>query len=236
MSTDDELFTPAEVIGGFSARRTRLLLFQIENRTAYLMTQSRRAVTRYLTEEVAEQQDLAFFAALAEGRELPVRPTIQDLERYATDWQSLVPPNPTLQAGLAFLLGQKYRFAQPNIPQIRQALGLETEAVQQAFQRQYQGPLDSIYIRRVGLPTWIGWRWKKLSSWLEHLPPFWTAYALTFTETVGASILALPIALAGVGPLPGVVILLVMGVINMLTIAAMAEAVTRNGSIRYQGS
>ncbi len=233
---DDELFSPDEVLGGFSARRARLLLFQIENRTAYLMTQSQRAVTRYLTEEMAEQQDLAFFAALAEGRELPVRPSIQDLERYAPDWQSLVPPNPTLQAGLASLLGQKYRFAQRNIPHIRQSLGLETEAVQQAFQRQYQRPLDSIYTRRVGLLGSIGWHWNKLSRWLEHLPPFWTAYALTFTETVGASILALPIALAGVGPLPGVVILLVMGVINMLTIAAMAEAVTRNGSIRYQGS
>jgi len=81
MSTDDELFTPAEVLGGFSAKRARLLLFQIESRTTYLMTQSRRAVDRYLTEEVAEQQDLAFFEALAEGRELPVRPTIPDLER-----------------------------------------------------------------------------------------------------------------------------------------------------------
>jgi Tryptophan/tyrosine permease family len=71
---------------------------------------------------------------------------------------------------------------------------------------------------------------------VEHLPSFWTAYALTFTETVGAGILALPIALAGLGPLPGIGILLVIGFINMLTIAAMAEAVTRNGAIRYQGS
>jgi amino acid permease len=106
------------------------------------MMQSRRAVDRYLTEEAAEQQDLAFFEALTEGRELPVRPTIRDLERYA----------------------------------------------------------------------------------------------LTFTEIVGASILALPIALAGVGPLARVVVLVVMGVINVLTIAAMAEAVTHSGSIRYQGS
>jgi hypothetical protein len=29
MSTDDELFTPEEVLGGFSAKRARLLLFQI---------------------------------------------------------------------------------------------------------------------------------------------------------------------------------------------------------------
>jgi hypothetical protein len=82
MSSDDELFTTTEVLGGFSAKRARLLLFQIESRTAYLMTQARRAVDRYLTEEAAEQQDLAFFEALSEGGELPVHPTIRDLERY----------------------------------------------------------------------------------------------------------------------------------------------------------
>jgi amino acid permease len=236
MSTDDELFTRSEVLGGFSAKRVRLLLFQIESRTAYLMMQGRRAVNRYLTEETAEQQDLAFFESLVEGREPSIRPTIRDLERYAPDWQSLVPRNLTLQAALAHLLGQKYHFAQRDIPHIRQALGLDTEEVQQVFQRQYRQSLDTIYTRRVGLLKWMGWRWNKLSGWLEHLPPFWTAYALTFTEIVGASILALPIALAGVGPLAGVVFLFVMGVINVLTIASMAEAVTRSGSIRYQGS
>ena len=46
MSTDDELFTPAEVLGGFSAKRARLLLFQIESRTAYLMMQSRRTIAQ----------------------------------------------------------------------------------------------------------------------------------------------------------------------------------------------
>src|SRR5947209_1274470 len=236
MSTDDELFTPDEVLAGFSAKRARLLLFQIESRTAYLKVQSQRVVSSYLTEEAAEQQDLAFFEALVEGRESAVRPTIRDLERYAPQWQSLVPQNVTLQAALVHLLGQKYRFAQRDIPHIRQALAWDSEGVQRAFERQFQQPLSTISTSRVGLLEWLGWRWNKLSGWLEHLPPFWTAYALTFTETVGASILALPIALAGVGPLPGVVILLVMGVINMLTIASMAEAVTRNGSIRYQGS
>src|SRR5438552_18756312 len=155
MSTDDKLFTPAEVLGGFSAKRARLLLFQIENRTASLMLQSRRAVTRYLTEETAEQQDLAFFEALAEGRELPVRPTMRELERYAPHWQSLVPPNPTLQATLAHLLGQKYRCAQRDIPHIRQAVALDTEEVQRALQRQYRQPLDTIYTTRVRLLDWI---------------------------------------------------------------------------------
>ncbi len=40
MSTDDELFTSDEVLGGFSAKRARLLLFQIESRTANLKVQS----------------------------------------------------------------------------------------------------------------------------------------------------------------------------------------------------
>src|SRR5213080_4715643 len=163
MSTDDELFTPTEVLGGFSAKRARLLLFQIESRTASLMMQSRRAVDRYLTEETAEQQDLAFFEALAEGRELPVRPTIRDLERYAPQWQSLVPLNLTLQAALAHLLGQKYRFAQRDIPHIRKVLALDSEGVQRAFERQYQHPLDTIYSRQPGLFNWVRWRWNKLS-------------------------------------------------------------------------
>ncbi|TMD59649.1 MAG: hypothetical protein E6I91_19935 [Chloroflexi bacterium] len=236
MPTDDEVFTPAEVLEGFSAKRARLLLFQIESRTAQLMMQSRQTVNLFLSEEAAEQQNLAFFEALAEGRALPVHPTIRDLERYAPQWQSLVPHNVTLQATLAHLLGEKYRFTQRDIPHIREALELDNEGLHQAFLRQYHQPLDAIYSRQPGLLNWARWQWNKLGAWLENLPPFWTAYALTFTETVGASILALPIALAGLGPLPGVVILFVMGVINTLTIAAMAEAVTRSGSIRYQGS
>jgi hypothetical protein len=143
MSTNDELFTPEEVLAGFSARRAQLLLFQIESRTASLMLQARRAVEPYLTEEIAQQQDLAFFEALAEGRQPTVRPTIRDLERYAPQWQSLVPANGTLQAALAHLLGQKYRFAQRDIPHIHQPLGLDSEGVQHAFQRQYQQPLDT---------------------------------------------------------------------------------------------
>jgi hypothetical protein len=52
----------------------------------------------------------------------------------------------------------------------------------------------------------INWRWTCLAQWLEELPPFWAAYAMTLTETVGASILALPIALAGIGPIAGVIL------------------------------
>src|SRR5690348_8374034 len=166
MSAGDELFTPEEVLGGFLEKRARLLLFQIESRTAYLMMQSQRAVSRYLSEETAEQQDLMFFEALAEGRELPVRPTIRDLERYAPLWQSQVPPNRPLRASLAHLLGEKYRFAWRDIPHIRQALELDTEEVQHAFQRLYRQSLDTIYTGRAGVLERMRWQWNKLSGWL----------------------------------------------------------------------
>src|SRR5581483_11376746 len=41
------------------------------------------------------------------------------------------------------------------------------------------------------------------------------------------------IALAGVGALAGVALLAVLGLVNALTIAALAEAFTRNGRVRY---
>src|SRR5262249_39592555 len=55
-------------------------------------------------------------------------------------------------------------------------------------------------------------------------------------ETVGAGILALPIAVATIGPIAGIVILVILGIVNQLTIAAMVESVSRNGNIRYSHS
>jgi len=43
----------------------------------------------------------------------------------------------------------------------------------------------------------------------------------------------LPIALAAVGPLAGVAVLIVLGLVNMLTIACLAEATARDGSARF---
>ncbi len=71
-----------------------------------------------------------------------------------------------------------------------------------------------------------------LSSWLKGLSPFWIAFALTLTETVGAGTLALPIAFASVGPLAGVALLIVLGLINLLTVSYLAEASARNESVR----
>src|SRR5262249_20323540 len=94
-------------------------------------------------------------------------------------------------------------------------------------------PLAAIYAPGLPWRERLRWAWSGLANRLETLPPFWTAFALTLTETVGASILALPIALAGVGPLAGVLLLFILGLVNLLTIASVSEVMVRNGNVRY---
>ncbi|NJR74637.1 MAG: hypothetical protein HC773_15310 [Scytonema sp. CRU_2_7] len=110
---------------------------------------------------------------------------------------------------------------------------MDEASVGQAYQRLYQQQINSLYVSQVN--TLENWRWlfSGLSEWLESLSPFWTAFALTLTETVGAGILALPIATAGIGPIPSMLLLVAFGIINILTIAYIAEAISRSGTIRY---
>src|ERR671913_230339 len=202
MTSDDEfggLLDREAVLAGLPARRANTLLFLIESRTAHLVARSRQAMELFLTQGAAEERELAFFEAFALGREPPLRPTIQDLERYAPQWAPLVPENPRVQAAVAHRLGEKYEFTYETAPSIRAALGLDNAPVQQAYQRLYHQPLESIFASRATPADRLRWAWAALAGWLENLPLFWTAYALTLTETVGVSILALPIAVAAIG-------------------------------------
>jgi amino acid permease len=227
------LFDRDELLAGLPAKRANALLFLIESRTAQLVARSRRATERFLTEEAAQERELAFLEAFALGGDPPLRPTIQDLERHAPKWAALVARNPRVQAAVAHRMGQKYEFTRAAVPGVRAALGLDEPDVRQAHERLYREPLETIFADRPGISDRLRWLWSALAARLERLPPFWTAYSLTLTETVGATILALPIALAGVGPLPGVAILVVLGLVNVLTVAFVAEAISRSGTIRY---
>src|SRR5512143_2190508 len=192
MSSSD-LFSREEALGSLHARRAHTLLFLIESRTAHLVAQSQQALNRFLTAEGERQRDLVFFESFALGREPPLRPTIQDLARHAPEWRMLVPDNAELRAVLARVLGDKYRFTYQSVPQLRAALGLEDLSVRHAFARQYGKPLDSIYQPRVAWSERLRWSVAAFANRVEALPPFWTAYSLTLTETVGAGVLALPI-------------------------------------------
>jgi amino acid permease len=233
MIPSESLFNRAEVLGGLTARRARTLLYLIESRSARLAAQARRAMTPFRSEQVAAEDELAFITAFTEGRDPPLKPSIQDLEHFAAQWADLVPREPRMQAAVAHALGAKYRFTHEAVPGIRSALGLDESAVQDAFLRQYGTPLVSIYQGTPDLPERLRWAWARLATRLESLPPFWTSFALTLTETVGAGILALPIALAGIGPLPGILLMIVLGLVNVVTIIGAAEAAARSGTVRY---
>jgi len=233
-SDEPELISRAELLSGGLApsRRASLLLFALESRTAHLVAQAQRATALYLTPQAVEERERAFFAALAASRELPVHPTIQALERYAPHWASLVgEADASLRAALAHALGQKYTFTHQAVPGIRATLGLDTPAVQQAYQRLYGEPLSSIYAAESGLGDRLRWAMSAVARSLEALPPFWVAFALTLP--VGPGLLALPIAMAHVGPLAGIVLLIIFGLVNALTAAALAEAVARSGTTRF---
>lgn len=187
----------------------------------------------YLTERTAQEREEAFLLAMAGGRELPVVPSIQDLERHAEEWASLVPPDAQLRAAIAEMMGKKYRFVRDRVPRVRAALGLDEPTIEAAFDSQFRRSLATIYAVSMSSGERFRWSRSRFSARIEDLPPFWMAYALTLTETVGGGLLVLPIALAGVGPLPGVVVLVLIGLLNMLTIGGLVEAITRNGDMRY---
>src|SRR3989442_14992609 len=105
----NDLLTRDEVLGGMPARRAQTLLYLIEARPAALVAESRQAIERFATEQAAKERNLAFLQAFALGREPPLRPRVQDLERHAARWADLVPDNPRLRAAIAHLVGQKYQ-------------------------------------------------------------------------------------------------------------------------------
>lgn len=215
-----------------SGRRAGALLFAIESRTAHLVAQSQQATALYLTKKAIEERELEFLEAIASGRQLPKPPKIQDLEKFASYWVDLViEADPSLKAALAFALGEKYAFKVEQIPNIRIALDLDSELVVGAFQRQYNKPLTSIYRLNISRREGFLWGLSRFGSWLEALPPFWVALALTLP--LGSGILALPIALAGVGPIIGVGLAIVFGLISALTTTALAESVARSSTASF---
>lgn len=230
------LISRAELLGGLAGRRVSSALYAIESRTAYLSLKARNATAPALAEGVLEEQERAFLSALAAGRDLPVSPTIQEIEQFAPQWAFLVPSDAVGRAELAQRLGDKYRFRVTDVARMRAALGLDDPAVQRAYRDRHGAQLEEVYDTDLTVRERLRWTRSRLLRRLEELPPFWTTYGLTVTETAGAGLLALPIAMGGLGPLPGVAILVILGLLNVLTIVAVAETFTRTSSVRWSGA
>ncbi|HWQ13596.1 MAG TPA: hypothetical protein VNL77_12385 [Roseiflexaceae bacterium] len=231
MSRQATLFSREELLGGSGARRATALLGVIEHRTAQLAAQSQVSVP-YLPPASSSARNAAFLAAIAAGRaRAPV--TIQEIERHAPAWAMLLPErrDPALYATLARLLGRKYRFAAADVPRLGAALELAAPDVSEMFVRQFGAPLGSIFAPRETADERLRWYLSSVTNWAERLPAFWLAFVVTLI--IGAVNLALPIAVAGVGALPGIALIIALGLVNMVTVAAMVEVVMRSGSLRY---
>lgn len=225
-----------QLLGGSPARRAATLLFLIESRTAKLAARAGQRLVRPLTDRPAEERALDFVEAFSAAREEVVRPSVYQLERQADRWAPLVPPNPRLRAALLRRLGETYRFTKRAAPAIRRAVGADDPEVRQAFEALYHEPVESAFAPRLDLGERLRFAWTSLARRLESMPPFWTAYSLTLTETIGTDILALPIAFATIGPLPAMALLVVVGLLNVFTVCLMAESVVRTGPMRYQNA
>ena len=231
-ATPPPTFTREGVLGGMPARRASTLLFAIESRSALLAARARKAMARWETERTVAEREQLFLGALAEGRALPVKATIQDIDRHAGAWRDIVPPDPALRAALIARIDEKYGLP-PQAGDLRRALGFDDPQVNEAYSRQSSKSLAGVGVAPVPWREQLRWLRAGIARRLESLPPFWLAYVLTLTETVGGGVLALPIALAGFGPTGAVVMLVIFGVLNTLTVAALVEAITRNGNMRY---
>ncbi len=228
---DDELISREEVLAGLPAKRANTVLFLLESRTAQIVARSRMEFS--LTEQAASERDLAFLEAFALGNAPPLHPTIQHLERYAEQWATLVPENPRLKAAIAHAFSQKYTFIYQTVPNIRATLGLDEKAVQVAYLRLYRKQLLTIFASKLSLMEQWRWMTAAIAQRLESLPPFWLASILTVALGLPQAFLALPIAVADIGPLATIAFIIIIGIINILTMACMAEAVGRSGDFRY---
>lgn len=232
--TGFEFLSRDQVLGGLPAKRASLVLFSIESRTSRISLDLQQSKA-YNFDEISQTGiEKAFMEALADRRELPSPPTIQDLELYAGEWAALVPDDAGTRAALAHLMGKKYVMPFSSSRAIQEVLGIRSEETAAEYEKLYGEPIRSIFAEEVRWMDKIRWQWARIAGWLNHMPVFWLAFALTLI--IGAVTLALPIAVAGIGPLPGIILIVVIGLINMLTVAAMAETASRSGLLRYQNA
>lgn len=232
-SKSASFFSREELLEAMPGRQASTLLFAIENRTAQLVERGHRAAALYLSYAGTAPREQDFFAALARARTNTSPVTIQDMECYAPHWRSLLPEklDAPLNAAIAHLQSKKYRFTFGTTPNLRAALALENPEVAEAYEQLFKQPIGSIYVQKVGWGERLRWAWARLAARLESMPPFWLAFFLTLPGAAG--LLALPVALAKVGLVFGLVLLIGFGIINALTAAALGEASARSGTTRF---
>src|SRR5262245_6784698 len=129
------MFSRDEILGGLPSRRASTLLVTIEGVTAREAKASRINRASYIGERSAAEPELEFLKALASGAALARPPSIMDLERFAPQWAPEVSDDASVRAALARLIAAKHTFRAADVPRLRAALGLDTVAVSEAYER-----------------------------------------------------------------------------------------------------
>lgn len=215
--------------GAFAARRARSLLFLIEARTSRHMSQVRRAVADVTEIVPSDGPAMSYIDAFGEGFGHTVETTIAQIERSVDAWRPLVSERADVRAALIYHMAQKYSFTRRSVPGIRNALGLDTPEVAEAFLEQFGRPIDSVYAPSESVAASLARAWTGLARALESLPPFWLSFGLTFSSSVPIALMALPIMLAEIGLVWGLAFLIAVGIINQITIYYVVEATVRCG-------
>lgn len=149
----ETLFSRESMLRNLPTKRAERLLFFIEIRTAYMMTQSWQAIEilQNHQDHIRQSRDIFQFYQF-KSRDESVDIKSSDLERYAPHWQSLLPDNPKLKAAIAKLMGDRYPLIYDEVPQIRAALGMDTEAVGSAFHSLFDANIASIFKKETPTP------------------------------------------------------------------------------------
>jgi hypothetical protein len=234
MADRGEFLSREEVLGGLPARRARTLLFLIEQQSALHACEREVGTMALLGERSAEARELEWIEAFALGRDAPRTTSIREIEAAAGRWAPLVAESAEVRAATLHLLAERHRLHYKRVPGIRDALGADDPRVAEAFQRQTEKPLETIWAARIGGLDRLRWAFSAPGVWLERAPPFWAAAALTFLLSMGQTVVVIPIAVATVGPLAAVASIAVFGLLSLAATAAVAEAAARNGEVRFR--
>ncbi len=226
----DELISKQELLRGMPAKKAKTLLYLIEKQTAALAAKSQLDFS--LSGQDQKDEELAFWQAYTLEDPPQAKITIQQLERFAEEWSILVPPNPQIKAAILHYMGQKYNFTHSVVPKISRVLSCHETAVKQAYYRLYQHSTEAPFRSKLSLIDWCRWFFSEISIKLESLPPFWLATLITVALGLPQAFLALPIAVAELGAISAVILLVILGAINILTTICMAEAIGRSQDFR----
>lgn len=220
-------------LGGRARRQANSIFSLIQARAARLILENRSLASPLISDVTLANRNNEYLQAIASGKSPEDKPTIQEMERTAPNWASLIPDNSAVRAALAHKFGSEYAFTAETTPRLGAALGLTDPSVSQSFKRAFKSPVSAIYEESLSFSERVRWLWNRLSIAIDSLPAFWVAFGIVIAGYFGPGILALPIAYASLGPLLGAGVLIGVGIINVVTAMYVAEACVRHGAMSY---